>query len=196
MTELLVEDPEQIRLLGSTVRQDIVDHLDFAGPSTVPELAAALGCPTDTLYYHLNLLLEAGLLVRHDREDDRRMVVDLPASSVEVRYHRDDRPAVEAIVSAVATLLRSAERRFAGALDDDELPLELEGPRRNHWASRVRGRLTEAEVVEVNEAIRAIHGIFRRSRSRPDPLEGRMHEVTVVLSPLPEGPTDRRRVEG
>lgn len=44
--EYLAEDAEGIRLLGSALRQGLVDHLETSGPATVTELAAGLGAST------------------------------------------------------------------------------------------------------------------------------------------------------
>lgn len=181
-----VDDPERIRLLGSPVRQDIVDYVDAAGPSTVAEIAAALGRPADTLYYHVGLLREAGLLVVREATAGRAVrVVDLPGAGLQVRYRPEDPENVAAVRDAVGTMLRSAERRFAAGLEGRAGTVAVEGPRRSLWASRVRGRLTEAELEEVNGLIRRLHEVFAGGRGR-GPEEGRMHEVNVVLSPLAE----------
>jgi hypothetical protein len=44
----------------------------------------------------------------------------------------------------------------------------------------------------VNEGIERLHAIFRRGREREDEDAGRMHEISLVLCPLPEAPADRR----
>lgn len=181
-----VDDPAQIRLLGSPVRNDVLVFLDGEGPATVAEIARGLGRPADTLYYHLGRLEGAGLVVR--RGGDEAAAFDVPGRPFTLRYRADDPDNVAAIADAVGTTLRSAERRFGEALEEGRF--ELAGPARNLWASRGRGRLTDDEVVEVNDAIRRIFEIFRAAAGSD---EGRMHEVTLVVVPLPEEPADRRK---
>jgi DNA-binding transcriptional ArsR family regulator len=192
-----VEDAEGIRLLGSAVRLDLLDYLESTGPATVSELAGALGRPADTLYYHIRLLRAAGILVRCDGDgkdrEGRGMLLDLSSDNAAVRY-RQQPEIVEALADMVSTLLRNTGRRFRAAMAGEAGDVSLEGPRRNVWAARVRGRLTEEELREVNEAIERVVAIFHRGRERRGtPVHGRLHEVSMVLVPLPESPVDRRK---
>ncbi len=54
----------EIEALSSPARVRILRYADR--PITVTELADRLGVPTTRLYYHVNLLVEAGLLVQVD----------------------------------------------------------------------------------------------------------------------------------
>lgn len=189
MGTFVIEDPERIRLLGSPIRQDIVDYLDSAGPATVAELGRGIGVPADRLYYHVKRLLDAGLVVESDAGRGRggALRLELPAKDVRIRYRLDDGASLEAIEDAVGTMLRSVERRFTRALSGAAGAVAVEGPDRDLWGSRVRGRLTEADVREVNETIRHLHAIFERRRGA-GPEAGRMYEISAVLCPLPEPP--------
>jgi len=192
--EYRVEDPDQIRLLGAPVRQDIVDHLASAGPCTMAEIAAGLGQPVDTLYYHVRRLREAGLVAEREGAVSRGMVVAVPGSGLSMKYRPDDPDNVAAIRDAVGTMLRSVDRRFRDGLEGRAGPVEVEGATRNLWASRVRGRLTRSDLEEVNGLIRRLQGIFERARESSGGA-GRVHELSVVLSPLPETAPRRRSAE-
>lgn len=182
---LLVDDPETIRLLGSPIRQDLVDYLEWAGPSTVVELAVGLGTRPDRLYYHIERLREAGVVVERGPGEAGGKRVGLAGSSLALKYRTGDPERTVALTDAVGTMLRSAERRFEGALSGAVGEIELEGPTRNVWASRVRGRLAESDLEEANLLIDRLHQLFRRGRERASGA-GRMHEVSVVLVPLSE----------
>jgi ArsR family transcriptional regulator, arsenate/arsenite/antimonite-responsive transcriptional repressor / arsenate reductase (thioredoxin) len=57
--------------LGDESRLRLVDLL-FTGDLTVRELGNALEMPGNLLAHHLNVLQDAGVIVRHDSESDRR----------------------------------------------------------------------------------------------------------------------------
>lgn len=177
----VIEDPGQIRLLGSPLRSDIVDYLEGAGPTPVAGIARGVGRPADRLYYHLRRLEEAGLVVRRGGGARDAALFDVPGRPVTLRYRADDPDSVEAIRDAVGTALRSAERHFGEALGKGEV--ELAGPTRNLWATRARGFLTDDQLREANELIHRILSLFRIAGETP---AGRMHEVTIVVDPLVE----------
>ena len=57
----VVERVEQIALLASPARQEIVDTIEaLGGEAAVAELAAQLGRSSDGLYYHLRHLVRGG----------------------------------------------------------------------------------------------------------------------------------------
>ena len=59
--EFLIDDLETVRLLNDHVRSTILQLLVFE-PRSVKELAAELDVPVTRLYYHVNLLEEAGVI--------------------------------------------------------------------------------------------------------------------------------------
>lgn len=183
-----IDDPERIRLLGSPIRNDIVALLDGAGPIPVAEIAAGVGRPADTLYYHVDRLEEAGLVVRREPEGGEAIEFDVPARPFTLRYRPDDPDNAEAIADAIEITLRSVARNVREALATGTA--RTAGASRNVWASRGRVRLTDDRLREVNAAIGRVLEIFREARGSET---GRMHEVTIVLDPLPEEPADRRK---
>jgi DNA-binding transcriptional ArsR family regulator len=67
-----IEDADEIALLASPTRIEIVDTLEALGSAvTVAELAAALGRPADGLYYHLRQLSDGGLIEEEAAPDGR-----------------------------------------------------------------------------------------------------------------------------
>jgi|ERR1017187_7652657 predicted transcriptional regulator len=59
----VVRNEKQLAALASSARPEIVDVLSQMGTVSVAELASALGRPADSLYYHLKVLKEIGLVV-------------------------------------------------------------------------------------------------------------------------------------
>jgi predicted ArsR family transcriptional regulator len=181
MAVFLISDRRQISALASAVRQDIVDILTAIGPATAPEIARALGRRPDGLYFHLRLLSRVGLLKESTRPNDGgRMVAiyDVPGRPLRIRYDLSDTRGSRAITRVTASMLRTANRGFARAAAKGDA--RVSGPRRELWAARTRGWLSEEGLEEVNEAFARLIELFNR---RKGPENACSYEVTLVLSP-------------
>ena len=55
---------KDVEAVGSSLRMEIIRHLQTHGPSTVFELARRMGRSADSLYYHVRRLQEVGVLAR------------------------------------------------------------------------------------------------------------------------------------
>jgi hypothetical protein len=58
----VVKSPELWEILVSPVRSHIAETLRLLGPSSVAQVAAAIGRPPDGLYRHIEMLIEAGFV--------------------------------------------------------------------------------------------------------------------------------------
>jgi predicted ArsR family transcriptional regulator len=181
MRPFLISDRRQISALASSVRQDIVDILASAGPATAPEIARSLGRRPDGLYFHLRLLSRVGLLKVGTRPNSSGRVVatyDVPGRPLRIRYDLSDRGGSRAVSRVAASMLRTASRSFARAAAKGDA--RVAGPRRELWAARTRGWLTEEGLEEVNEIFARLIELFN---NRPAPENVCSYEVTLVLSP-------------
>jgi hypothetical protein len=75
-------------------------------------------------------------------------------------------------------MLRTANRGFARAAAKGDA--RVAGPRRELWAARMRGRVTEEGLKEVNETFARLIDLFN---NRPTPENACSYEVTLVLAP-------------
>lgn len=186
-----IESPEQLRLLESSVRQDILDAVDASGPMSVPELARELGRPADGLYYHVGLLVDGGLLRRVGTRETRRRdaaLYGLPASTLRVRYPLEDPERMERVRRMASSMARRAERGFA---DGSRLPWAVaEGVGRNLWAGRLKGWLSPEELREVNALLGGLAEIFDRARRGQG---SRLVSLTWILAPEEDRPVRRDR---
>lgn len=192
-----IERLEQVRVLESTVCQEIVDLVDAAGPCSVGEMAGYMGRRPDSLYYHVRKLNAAGLLLdRGVRGSGRRAetVYDVPGRPLRLAYDPSDPDNVRAVGRVVASMLRSANRDF-GAGFRPELAV-VEGEQRNLWAARMNGWLSEDDVAELNSLLNRILDLFQRSKGaeaagqRPEPASRssrRLHSLSWVLAPIDMG---------
>lgn len=185
-----IADPRQIRVLASPIRQDIVDAVGAIGPCSVAELARALGRPADGLYYHIRLLLRAKLLVAEKdagAAERRELRIDLPSKALYLDYNPSDPHNRKAVLRAVGSLIRAAERGFRRGFRPG---VAVSGPRRDLWAGRTRGYLSADDVQEVNRLLGCLLDVMRRGRpneSRRTPAERKLYELSFVLAPAATG---------
>ena len=59
----VIRTPRELEALRSTVRQGLIAVLEREGPLTVREMAAHLERTPESLYHHVRVLEEAGLLL-------------------------------------------------------------------------------------------------------------------------------------
>ena len=89
----LIKRPEQIELLASPLRQEIVDAVRAMGTCSARELAVELGTSPDSLYYHLRKLVAVGLLVSEGKRSATRRheeVFRTPGDSMRAVYDLGD----------------------------------------------------------------------------------------------------------
>jgi hypothetical protein len=181
-----VRKPGQIRMLGSAVRQEIVDCVQALGRATVAELAQTLGRPADGLYYHAKALVKAKLLLleRVRGTHGRMEAVFKPlyrGEAMRLQYDTEDRRNRDAVVATVTTMLRTTSRQFAAGFADGRAVTS--GPLRNLWAARGLAWLTDEDLREVNRVLEELAGIISGSRKSK---AARLHAITFALVPLPE----------
>ncbi|HEU4665803.1 MAG TPA: winged helix-turn-helix domain-containing protein, partial [Dokdonella sp.] len=144
----VVEDAGEIALLASPTRIEIVDTLEALGDAvSVAELAAAVGRPADSLYYHLRQLAEGGLIEEEEAPEGRRYRSRTrKGDRLRLRYRPGATANADAVGRVAASVLRVAGRDFARALADPDTVVE--GPRRELWAARGKGWVDATELAE------------------------------------------------
>lgn len=181
---------EDIMLLASAVRQELVDTLgSLGGEASAAELAMQIGRPMDGLYYHLELLREGGL------------VLELPAAGAGERrfrlaskrgqplrlVYKPDQPGVTAALNKFAQqLLHIAGQDFAAGLDKPGVCTE--GAHRELWISRNKGWLNTKDLAEVNTLLVRL-GELTSQPAAPD----RTHLASFAFALAPVHPLSKRR---
>lgn len=185
----VIQRPAEIRLIASPVRQEIVDTLEALGGSApVAAIAAALGRPSDGLYYHLRILVKGGLLEElPDEGDGRRYRTRArPSERMRLRYQPGRTPNARAVTRVIGGMLRSTRRDFEAALADPEVVTE--GPHRALRASRVKGWVSRADLAELNRLQARALALLRRNRK---PEGAQLMSLTWVLAPVEARPSRR-----
>jgi DNA-binding transcriptional ArsR family regulator len=172
----------QIGALASPVRQEIVDTLEsLGGEAPVAALAAQLGRPSDGLYYHLRLLVRAGILDElADAGDGRRYrTAGRRGARLRLQYLPGATPNARAVERVAAGMLRIARRDFAAAIRREETVVE--GPTRALWASRTKGWVGASELAAIN---RLLERLIEHLQRGPSPARRQLVSLTWVMAPV------------
>jgi hypothetical protein len=180
--EFRITRPDQVRALAVPARQEIVDALLSSGPSTVAEIAAGLGRPADSLYFHTRILKRVGLVVeaetkRRGRRDE--VVYDVPGRPMRIVYDLGDGKISDGVIDAIGAMLRITQRDFNEAVAAGTAAVD--GPYRALWGARVKGWITKAELKKVNAHLQAI---CRLMLSPGRPRGSSLHSATFVIAPI------------
>lgn len=160
-----IRDPRQTRALASPVRQEILDAIEGSGPCTVAQVAEHLARPADGLYFHVRALEKAGLLRRTGETGEGRSragVFDVPARPVRLDYAGGGRTRTRRLGPVLDCLLRLARRDTARALASGDAVVD--GPARDLWVARVRGRVSQRDLERINALLAECMGIVRDAR--------------------------------
>lgn len=192
--ERIISGAAAVEALAYPLRQELIDTLQACGgEATVGELAEQLGRSADGLYYHLRLLVKRKLIIE-DRQrnaagrQERRYRIALPGDGqLRLAYRPEKKRDATALRKVVAGMLRIARRDFDEALAREE-PVVVEGPRRQLWAGRTKGWVSEAELIEINQLIGRLHALLDRPRD-----DQRRHLTSLCFVLAPVEPQPKRR---
>lgn len=176
----VIRSKQQMRALAASTRQEIVDVLPRMGTVSVAELAAALGRPADSLYYHLRVLTNVGLVLsagsrmRNGRAEALYRAV---ARELRLRYDLGKNGNASEIVPIVASMLRLGVRDFRKSFKAGGAAAS--GPFRELWALRKTAWLTKNQLAEINRGVAKFLKLTSGTGRK-----GRLYGVTVLLTPL------------
>jgi len=171
---------EQMRILSSPARQELLDVLARMRAVSLAEVGAVLGRPADGLYYHVRLLERAGLVKpagTRIRRGRREALFRAVAPEFALRYASAPASHARAVTAIVTAMMRLGIRDFRRALVAGKN--RFAGAERDLWALRTTGWLVPSEVRRVNALIRSLSKAA--TQSAPN---GRLYGVTVLLTPL------------
>ena len=197
---------KDVEAVGSTLRMEILRHLQTHGPSTVFELARRMGRSSDSLYYHVRRLQEVGVLARTGTRSGTRReegIFALAGEPLTVSVESSGEGAAEAVLESARAVLHDAESNLAAVLEQERTlarrrpPVRIDGrgnagepvTRNLPLVTRMRGRLPEHAVAEICAHLDAIAEIFVRHKRGQGPVgpdAPPFHELAAILAPLHE----------
>ena len=177
-----VSRPDQLKAVESSVRQIILDILLNDGPSSIKDVADALGKPPDSLYYHIKLLSKVGLIMQVDsRKSGARdeAIYDVPTERFELVTDFSNPASVDATLRIMKNMTRVTARDCATGLKSGNAVTK--GSSRNFRGNRYIGRLTIEELKELNNLFAAIEKLCKKTAGRTKP---NLIAVSCVMSPI------------
>ena len=153
------------------------------GPCGITELARSLSRSRNSLYYHVRALRDSGLLVETQRSGEGKKTTayyDLPGRPLAVHFDLSTKERKQAVVALARARIRNAARGFERACRPGAVTVD--GPRRNLWATRLKGWLSDEELEEANELLARL--IYLIGRGGGDSAQSKKsYEFTFVLAP-------------
>lgn len=172
---------DQLQILASAVRLDILDRLAALGPMSVKELAASTGKNTTPIYHHLEQMGKVGLIRRTSASGTRgrpAAVYEAPGIS---------RLARAPMVASNRKPMAKIGRIVAGQAGKDyargfkSKNWRIEGLTRNHWVFRCITRPSPKRLARINELLDELAALIWT----PDPSPGKLSmSVAWFLAPI------------
>ncbi len=187
---MVVDDPEQLAVLASPVRLELVEHFALWGPSSIADIARRMERPPDSLYYHVRKLVSVGLLelVRNRRKGTRfEAIYRLPAGKLQIARCPTSE-ARDLWCKTIHALLRLAGRELDDVLEGGAAGEE--GPSRSLDARRLRGRLSTEAVAEVNRHLAIVEQIYAREAVSHERSAHPVVSLTWLMTPDERGPDE------
>ena len=187
----VLETLSQLQAISSPIKQEIIDVIQSRGQCSISDIAEELGRPADGLYYHVKALLKGQLLVEvgsTTRVGQREKIYNTSQSGslMEAGYDLSDPEKVEAMNKIVSSMLKIALKDFKAGLESKAAVVEGDG--RNLSACRIKSRLTDGEVRQVNGLLAQIAAVF--DHQRHENTEN-LYSIAWVLAPIETKPKRR-----
>ncbi|PPT72756.1 transcriptional regulator [Xanthomonas arboricola] len=185
----LISRPEQVRLLSSPARQEIVDTLaSLGGAASTAELAEQLGRPADGLYYHLRELVAGDLLTEVMEVGGERVfrLAGEGAGPARLVYNLGPHGNANELARFARSLLQVAQQDFEAAIEVEEVVTA--GKKRELWVSRNKGWLSDRDLQEVNVLLERLSELTSQPKA-----EGRNRLASLAFALAPTKAQPKRR---
>jgi hypothetical protein len=165
----VASEVDQLVALKSRLRGRICDVVYNHGSGTVHEIADQLAVPVSTLYKHLELLVEVGLLlegepVRTTKNFARTYVA--PARQLILTRKADDPEVVSALADILSSQLRCADKEVRKSIESQAASTSSELSSRVKAGSIVAW-LSTREVEKLNRLVSEMFELFEGTGPGP-----------------------------
>lgn len=178
-----ITEPAQIECLMSARRLNIVDQLANVGPRSIREIAEMMGVKPSSLYHHMALLVNVGLIESAGtRTVNRRQekLYKTPAPAMRYGLSLDDPEARDLYRRLGAVQTRQTARDLSLGIQSDAVIGD--GPARNLRIFRLVGAPDPEAMAKINHHIEELAKIFWASTGKGYPLV----VMSAIVAPIPE----------
>jgi hypothetical protein len=175
---------DQRAAVASPLRLEILGLFVSADPLAISDMAALMNRTAGSLYHHVRILEQAGILKQTGTrpKGKRHEALYLPTAS---RFKYDtssgDEDAIAGAVKAVATGFRMAERDLEAALQSDAMG----GPEPDFYAFRLHLRASPERLAEINKHMNAVLDLITPNADTSSKFGPDDQHVSLTLAFLP-----------
>lgn len=170
----------------SPLRLEILGLFVSAEPLAISDMAVLMNRTPSSLYHHVGILEQAGLLKKAGTrpKGKRHEALYLPtATRFEYDTSSGDEDSIASAVKVMASGFRMAERDLEAALRAEERLLEGANP--EFCAFRVHLRVSPERLAEVNQHLQAVLDLLSRDHLNASALGADDQHVSLTLALLP-----------
>lgn len=189
-----IDDQTKRAAIASPLRMEILGLFVSGEPLAISDMAEVMNRSAGSLYHHVRILEEAGLLQQAGTrpKSKRPEALYLPsASRFEYDTSSGDEDAINSAVKLMATNFRMAERDLEAALRSTKQPLE--GPDPNFYALRLHVRATPELLGKINDHLKAIMDLISPTELSAADFGPDDQHVSLTLALLPIKGRDVRK---
>lgn len=180
--QAFLTDPSQIEALTSGLRIRMLGL--WRQPSSVREIAERLGMPVTRLYYHTNLLADAGFIeVVRTRKSGARIEKIYRVTGHTITPGPEMLANVED-AGTTAKALAAMILEPARAETEDALQSRFEGNEQPVHVGRALAMLTPAEIEDIESRINALIAEYLTGELNLDDPQARGYAFTYTLMPF------------
>jgi predicted transcriptional regulator len=195
------EEAARRAALSSPFRLELVGLFGEQEQLSVSDMAARTGRPATSLYHHLKVLEDAGVVrAAGTRPKGKRFetVYEVAESVLALAHDPEDPVSRSEIARAVQTTFRNVSRDFIAALDRDDL--QQEGSARNIFNLHLHARLSPRQLADLNEWLKVFEEKMLEEAKKPleSGPDDQFLSFTIALAPIRgrrPGPTPEKEDE-
>lgn len=181
--EYWISSARELEVLSSPIRNQIALVMERIDPVSVKEIAAELGREPATLYYHMKIFEEVGLIhVQGTRGEgvEKEVLYSLRGSPLRFSDSNLSPSYLAGMAKICSAFLRFAERLFANSLK--RRVIRASGPGRQLMVFQGRFRLSKKSLAEFN---RRIDELFADLAEMDDADASDAYVLTASFAPDP-----------
>jgi hypothetical protein len=181
-----ITDKGQRAAVASPLRLEILGLFISGDPLAISDMAALMNRAPGSLYHHVGILVDAGILKQTGTrpKGKRHEALYLPtASRFEYDTSSGEEDAIASAVKVMATGFRMAERDLEAALRSDNRPME--GPDRDFYAFRLHLRASPELLAEINKHMNAVLDLLTPNEKTSSQFGPDDQHVSLTLALLP-----------